>query len=312
MLYFITPTGLYSEAYLITEGGIQINTIQPFVNIPVTYNKESIIIDLEVGTYDFTKGKTYYGPVQIESLVLRKITKEKVINIRNSYTMFHIEIEHCTLGGIKFSFNKENLSLKYFFCHIFPYLNSIKEADTKFISQKLLIIELLSNKYNAFNFIENFDNKSNKDYMYYEIIEGRCCCQELQKISFKRFYKYDIRVGRDDYEYEITYITFNNKNKALHQLLELVIKEDAIGEVTMNINKEHSIEYSYCSYRDSCFGPAPHPKEFLYSDEQCYQYKAEFLEKAKNKYKEILMQFINSFQTFIAKQKQDIYEQRKK
>ena len=80
----------------------------------------------------------------------------------------------------------------------------------------------------------------------------------------------------------------------------------------MNINKEHSIEYSYCSYRDSCFGPAPHPKEFLYSDEQCYQYKAEFLEKAKNKYKEILMQFINSFQTFIAKQKQDIYEQRKK
>ena len=36
------------------------------------------------------------------------------------------------------------------------------------------------------------------------------------------------------------------------------------------------------------------------------------LEKAKNKYKEILMQFINSFQTFIAKQKQDIYEQRKK
>ena len=170
MLYFITPTGLYSEAYLITEGGIQINTIQPFVNIPVTYNKESIIIDLEVGTYDFTKGKTYYGPVQIESLVLRKITKEKVINIRNSYTMFHIEMEHCTLGGIKFSFNKENLSLKYFFCHIFPYLNSIKEADTKFISQKLLIIELLSNKYNAFNFIENFDNKSNKDYMYYKII----------------------------------------------------------------------------------------------------------------------------------------------
>lgn len=57
MLYFITPTGLYSEAYLITEGGIQINTIQPFVNIPVTYNKESIIIDLEVGTYDLQKAR---------------------------------------------------------------------------------------------------------------------------------------------------------------------------------------------------------------------------------------------------------------
>ena len=292
MLYFITPTGLYSETYLITKGGIKTNTIQPFVNIPITYNKNSIDINLEIEYFDFTKGKSYICPVQ---------------NSLHANTIFDIEMEHCCLGDLTFSFDKENVSLKYFFSHIFPYLNSIKNTEYKLLPQTLLIIELLSSKYQAFQFIEKFKGTKSKDYLYYEIVEGRSFCQGFQKISLKRYYRYEVRVGRDDYEYETTYITFSCKDQALRDLLELAIKEDAKGEITITKNK-NSIEYSYCSYRDSCFGPAPKPKEFAYSEEQCNQYKVEIIEKIKNKYQKILMQFINSFQTFI--ETNNIYEQR--
>lgn len=275
-----------------------------FLDIPVLSFANHAKI--RIGTIDMVNFKEYDMPIQIGNVIFR------------DFNLFREKGQFRGNHGT-YDFIKANLQLIFINSRYNPIKYILKDIGFEYIR-----IENWEYFLNVFIPFINWGITKNKDIDLILLFSTLLCKKEilaerkdlnhnhpyldkffLDKLTVKQNFKFERRVGRDDYAFEWTHLYITPNSSEEFYFVKLMAKELADEKFDSNISvqkNDDKIEISYCSMFDN---NAIREESREYSDEECNRHKKYLINKHAEFYKsfwEKFMSLLEEYRTHISQE----------